>query len=172
MSVHEQVHYVTEQELGNIGFPIFAPLSGKIIPLSKHPQTIFARGILGCGVAVELSSHKISAPFDGSIEQIKLGGTEVYLKSNNGIKLLIAIDIDPSHFPLPGLCIKKLNKQLITRGEPLIYFDLRQIPPPIIASITVLNYQQLGNIYYSQTQININSDVLFKVTAKKRVNTK
>ncbi|SFC87808.1 PTS glucose transporter subunit IIA [Pseudoalteromonas denitrificans] len=168
MSIHKQVIFATEQQVKNIGFTVYSPISGKITPLINHPQTIFSSGILGCGLAFEVTSHKIVAPFDGIVEQIKLGGSEVYFKAKNGIKLLIALEIDQEYFPLPGLAIKKQEAQQIKAGEPIIHFDLRKIPVPIYGCVTILNHQKLGAIYYSQSNITAGSDVLFKITSKKR----
>jgi len=168
MSIHKQVIFATQQQVVNLGFPVVSPLSGKSLPLEHHPEKIFSTGMLGCGLAFEITSHKIVAPFDGVIEQIKMGGTEVYFKAKNGLKLLVAIDIDPIHFPLPGLAIKKHENQVVKAAESVVHFDLRKIPMPIFASVTVLNHQKLGAIYYSNNQLTAGEDILFKITSKKR----
>jgi phosphotransferase system IIA component len=168
MSIHKQIIFATQQQVVNLGFPVMSPLSGRIKPLEEHPEVIFSTGALGCGLALEISSHKIIAPFDGIIEKVKMGGTEVYFKARNGLRLLVALNIDPSYFPLPGLAIIKHENQNVKASEAIVHFDLRKVPTPIIASVTILNYQKLGAIYYSHNQITAGEDVLFKVTAKKR----
>jgi len=168
MSIHKQVIFATEQQVVNLGFPVVSPITGKVLPLEEHPEAIFSTGTLGCGLAFEITSHKILAPFDGVIEQIKMGGTEVYFKAKNGLRLLVALDINPMYFPLSGLAIKKHENQTVKAAEPVVHFDLRKIPTPIVASVTVLNHKKLGAIYYSQVQITAGEDILFKVTAKKR----
>jgi len=168
MSVHKQVIFATQQQVENIGFPITSPLSGKVLPLKEHPEAIFSSGALGCGLTFEITSHKILAPFDGIIEKIKMGGTEVYFKAKNGLRILVALNIDPIHLPLPGLAIKKQEKQMVKSTEPVVHFDLRKIPSPIYGSVTVLNHKKLGAIYFSQVQLTAGEDVLFKATSKKR----
>ncbi len=49
---------------------IYAPLSGKVIPLSSVPDPVFADQILGDGCAILPTDGKIYAPIDGEITSI------------------------------------------------------------------------------------------------------
>ncbi len=166
MSVHRQVMAATEQQLVGLGHPLFSPLSGHVLALSEHPDPFFAGGTLGCGIAVEMHGHKLVAPFDGWLESVKAGGSEFVLKSDSGIRLLIAINLPLDEMPLTGTRLNYLNKTRITRGEQLAYFDLRRFKENRVAAIIVLNHKKLGAIYFSQQQVSAGSDTLLTITKK------
>ena len=50
---------------------IFAPLSGKIVPVEEVPDAVFAEKMVGDGIAIEPSGGDlILAPIDGKVEKI------------------------------------------------------------------------------------------------------
>lgn len=44
-----------------------SPIAGKVIPLSETPDSVFASGAMGQGVAIEPSVGEVVAPADGTI---------------------------------------------------------------------------------------------------------
>lgn len=167
-AVHRQVICANQNQLTGIGLAIFSPCSGKIQPLTSHPDPLFSRGIMGCGLAMTLTGHKIYAPFDGTIEQIRAGGTEIILTSRQGIKMMVALDISKHYLPLPGLHFYVQEGQKFKAQDPLFYADLRHIPQPIFAAITVLNHDKLGGIYFSLQHARAPQDILFHITARSK----
>ena len=92
----QTIEYLALNKTSRNAILITSPFTGKVIPLQEHPEPIFRFGILGPGITVKLSSHKILAPFDGTLLQVKNAGTEFILQAKNGLKVLINLTITGS----------------------------------------------------------------------------
>lgn len=103
---------------------IYAPLTGKMIPLTEVKDEVFSSESMGKGVAVIPSEGKIYAPFDGKVEALFPTGHAVGLVSNDGVEVLIHVGIDTVN--LDGKGYKKLVEQdtEVKKGQPLIEFDI------------------------------------------------
>ncbi|MGO3301145.1 MAG: PTS glucose transporter subunit IIA [Pseudoalteromonas sp.] len=106
-------------------------------------------GILGSGIMVKLNKHKILAPFDGKLVQVKNAGTEFILQTNNGLKVLLNLYVKQSPTLPEHTYLAQINTSKITRGQQLAYFDLRQLKQPLLASLTILNALKNSNVFYS-----------------------
>ena len=49
---------------------ILSPLNGRIIPLEKVPDPVFAGKVLGDGIAIEPTDGKIYSPVDGELTSV------------------------------------------------------------------------------------------------------
>ena len=47
---------------------IYAPLTGKVVPISEVPDPTFAEGMLGNGIAIIPTDGKVYAPCNGKVE--------------------------------------------------------------------------------------------------------
>jgi len=73
---------------------IKAPMSGKVINLSDLPDEVFARKMVGDGIAIEPSEGVVVAPFDGRVKQVFSTGHALVLESKEGLAVLIHIGLD------------------------------------------------------------------------------
>ncbi|WP_404343121.1 PTS glucose transporter subunit IIA [Pseudoalteromonas mariniglutinosa] len=161
------VSFLPERALKkNALMAITSPFSGRVRPLSEHPEAFFKYATLGPGIMVELSNHKILAPFDGTLLQIKNAGTEYILQANNGLRLLLNLYFEAPLEHLNHTHIAQLHGSKINKGERLAYFDLRDLSSPMLASLSILNCQQLGAIFYSLSQVSAGIDTLLTITKK------
>ena len=46
---------------------VLSPIEGKIVDLSEVPDPAFASGAMGKGIAIEPSTGRVVAPFDGTV---------------------------------------------------------------------------------------------------------
>ena len=162
----EDVSYLTKNKIGRSAIQITSPFSGKVMQMDAHPEAFFRFGTLGPGIIVSLTSHKVLAPFNGTLLQVKSGGCEFILKAKNGLKVLINLAVPDSH-TLPHTHIAQLNGSKITKGQRLAYFDLRELDAPILASLIILNGHDLGTFHYSHPQVNAGADTLLTIIKKK-----
>ena len=58
---------MNENKSKNIPQVILAPLTGKAVPLSEVPDSVFSEKVLGDGVAIIPADGKIVSPVDGKI---------------------------------------------------------------------------------------------------------
>ena len=162
----QQLDYLAVNKTPNNAITITSPFTGKVRSLSDHPEPFFKFGTLGPGIMVELTSHKVLAPFDGILIQVKNAGTEFILQAKNGLKLLINLHID-QQIDMLHTHIAQLNGSKIVKGQRLAYFDLRNLNTPLLATLILLNGHQLTPIYYSLSHVSAGIDTLLTLTKKK-----
>lgn len=100
-----------------------APIAGQVIPLSEVADQMFAKGLLGQGVAIKPTGDRVVAPSDGKVEAIFPTGHAVAIHTAEGLDVLIhvgleTVKLDGRHF--------KVNASVgdaVNRGDVLIEFD-------------------------------------------------
>ncbi|MAJ40512.1 MULTISPECIES: PTS glucose transporter subunit IIA [unclassified Pseudoalteromonas] len=159
------IEFLAQNKLPASALKITSPFSGKIIDLNLHPEPFFKFSTLGPTMLVALSNHKILAPFDGTLLQVKNAGCEFILQANNGLKVLINLSL-PAQQPITHTHIAQLNGSKISKGQRLAYFDLRELKSPLLASLVLLNGHNLGTFHYSHTRVNAGVDPLLTIIKK------
>ncbi|WP_283710827.1 PTS sugar transporter subunit IIA [Pseudoalteromonas prydzensis] len=160
-----EISYLPQRQLTPNSIAICSPFSGKVMPLNEHPEPFFSYGTLGPGIMVALSNHKILAPFDGTLVQVKNAGTEFILQANNGLKVLLNLQLDPQQH-IKQTHIAQLNGSKVTKGQRLAYFDLRDLSSPLLACLILLNGHQLTPMHYSLSHVSAGIDTLLTITKK------
>ena len=106
------------------GITLLCPLSGQVTSLQQHTDPLFANGLRGEGVVIQLQGNRLFAPFDGSYQRLDHAGQQVILRQQNGLRLDIYF---------PPQCLTQHGKgfdwQLseqanIHKGQCLLQFDL------------------------------------------------
>lgn len=106
---------------------LLAPVSGKVIPLSKVRDEAFAGGILGQGAAVLPENGEICAPCDGVISVMYPTGHAVGIKSDIGAEILIHVGMDT--VTLNGSCfdVKVKAGDHVKAGQLLVRAQIEEI---------------------------------------------
>ena len=106
---------------------LLAPVSGKVIPLSKVRDEAFAGGILGQGAAVIPENGEICAPCDGVISVMYPTGHAVGIKSDIGAEILIHVGMDT--VTLNGSCfdVKVKAGDHVKAGQLLVRAQIEEI---------------------------------------------
>ncbi|MDF2473668.1 MAG: ptsG: system glucose-specific component [Anaerocolumna sp.] len=106
---------------------IFAPMTGKVMPLKEVDDGVFSEGMLGNGAAIDPEDGIVVAPFDGTVSMVFDTKHAIGLASNDGIELLIHIGIDTVQ--LNGKCfdVKVKAGDAIKKGDVLANVDLKGI---------------------------------------------
>ena len=87
-----EVQYLPERSLRKARcMAIKSPFTGRVKSISEHPEPFFRFATLGPGISVELTSHNIIAPFDGTLLQVKNAGKEYILQAKNGLKVFLCL---------------------------------------------------------------------------------
>lgn len=106
---------------------ILSPMSGTVLALDQVPDTTFASGLLGNGVAIIPAIGEVRAPFAGEVASLFVTKHAIGLLSDSGIELLIHVGVDTvklngAHFTTyvqPGDRVKP--------GDLLLTFDRQAI---------------------------------------------
>lgn len=138
---------------------IYAPIEGKVLPLSEVKDGVFSEGLLGKGVAIEPSVGKVSAPFDGTVSAIYATKHAIALTSKDGVELLIHVGIDTVQLSGKYYDIKVNQGQEVKAGELLAEFDIegiqsegyRTVTPIIIVNTDV--YKEIQTIAEGEIKI-------------------
>lgn len=102
---------------------IVAPITGKVIPLEKVNDQVFASGIMGKGVAVIPDEDVYVAPVDGTITIISETKHAFGMKTDNGLELLVHIGIDSVYLKGEGYTVLTPEGTKVKQGTPIIKID-------------------------------------------------
>ena len=80
---------MNENKSKNIPQVILAPLTGKAVPLSEVPDSVFSEKVLGDGVAIIPADGKIVSPVDGEISTVAETSHAYGFTSEDGQEVLI-----------------------------------------------------------------------------------
>ncbi len=104
-----------------------SPLSGKIIPLSKVNDSVFAEKTLGNGFAIIPSNNKVYAPFDGEVVSLYPTKHAIGLKDKYNHEILIHIGIDTVNLKGEGFKLYVAQDEKVQAGQLLLEFDAQII---------------------------------------------
>ncbi|MDT0176653.1 PTS beta-glucoside transporter subunit IIABC [Enterobacter sp. BRE11] len=106
---------------------VLSPMSGAVVALHRVPDTAFASGLLGKGVAIIPSVNRVVSPFAGEVASLFQTKHAIGLLSHSGIEILIHVGIDT--VKLDGrfftACVKVGDK--VQPGDLLLEFDRQAI---------------------------------------------
>ena len=102
---------------------LYAPVTGKSIPLEKVKDKVFASKMMGEGVAFVFDGNEVYSPCDGVVTLVANTLHAIGIKTNNGAEILIHIGLDA--VALEGKGFEKLINQgdTVKKGTPLIRLD-------------------------------------------------
>ncbi|MDU0910445.1 MAG: glucose PTS transporter subunit IIA, partial [Klebsiella pneumoniae] len=106
---------------------ILAPMSGSVIALDQVPDSTFASGLLGKGVAIIPAVGKVIAPFSGEVASLFQTKHAIGLQSDSGIELLIHVGIDTVKLDGVPFTAHVKEGDRVQAGDLLIEFDRQAI---------------------------------------------
>ena len=106
---------------------ILAPMTGSVLALDQVPDSTFASGLLGQGVAIIPSVGKVIAPFSGEVASIFQTKHAIGLLSDSGIELLIHVGIDTVKLEGAPFTAHVKEGDKIKAGDLLLEFDRQAI---------------------------------------------
>ena len=106
------------------GETIDAPVSGKVIPLEKLADPVFAEGTLGQGVGILPSEGKLYAPADGVVAGLFHTHHAYNILTDNGSELLIHVGMNTVELNGKGFHPIKQEGERVKKGDLLMEFDI------------------------------------------------
>ncbi len=120
---------------------LLAPLDGWCLPLAEVPDEVFARGMVGDGLAIDPTSNTVLAPCDGEIVMLPETAHAVALRTGQGIEVLVHVGIDSVKLGGRGFEALAMKGQRVRAGDALLRFDLdvlargaKSLATPVIVS--------------------------------------
>ena len=106
---------------------VLAPMTGSVLALENVPDTTFASGLLGKGVAMIPAEGKVIAPFNGEVASIFQTKHAIGLESDSGIELLIHVGIDTVKLDGAPFTAHVKEGDKVQAGDLLLTFDRQAI---------------------------------------------
>lgn len=144
---------------GGTEISIFAPLSGKIVPLSQVPDPIFAEKILGDGVAVIPAGGKIYSPVDGVIATIAATKHAFGFQSKDGQEILVHVGLETVALEGEGFTVYRKTGDQVKAGDLIAEVDLDFLKEKNTNSITSIILSG-GVDEMIMSPLHVNNDVI------------
>ena len=138
-------------------FELIAPISGKVLDLSKTPDPVFADKLAGDGVVIDTTGDIVVAPADGVLTLIFRTNHAIGITLSNGIELLVHIGIDTVELKGEGFERIAVEGKIVKAGEPIIKINRKLIESKgysLYTPVLITNPDLLKDIKY-----NINAEV-------------
>ncbi|WP_010240893.1 PTS sugar transporter subunit IIA [Clostridium arbusti] len=134
-------------------FRVMSPANGNVVNLSKVSDRMFSEGIVGKGIAIDLTDDIIKAPINGKIKLIFNTNHAFIITSKKGIELLVHIGINT--IELNGDGFKRLVNQgdFVRVGEPIIKIERQKIIDKgyeLITPVVITNIDNIKNVSYTE----------------------
>ncbi|MDR0441820.1 MAG: glucose PTS transporter subunit IIA [Treponema sp.] len=102
---------------------IYAPVKGRIFPITQSADPVHREAAVGQGVCFMPLGGKIFAPFDGTVELIFNSHHAIKVKSDEGIEILIHVGIDTIKLDGRGFHVHVTEGKKVKTGQPMLEYD-------------------------------------------------
>lgn len=164
--INQTEYTVPLTEDGKKQFPIYSPLKGKILELSKVSDKTFSTGCMGDGIAIIPSEGKLFSPVRGKVLSIFPTKHAICIQSDEGIEILVHVGIDTVMLQGNGFEILTNIGDTVDVGAPLLEFDLNLIRSSGYETTTLViitNSSEYSEVIYSKEDNIDASDLILKI---------
>jgi phosphoenolpyruvate-protein phosphotransferase len=106
---------------------ILAPFAGWSSSLAEIPDEVFARAMLGEGVALDPTSSELRAPCDGEVISIAAARHAIALRTPAGAEILVHVGVDTVALGGEGFTPRVRKGDRVHAGDLLLSFDLEAL---------------------------------------------
>jgi phosphocarrier protein FPr/phosphocarrier protein len=106
---------------------IVAPLSGVVVPIDSVPDPVFARRMVGDGVAIDPTSDLVLAPVAGDVTQLHAASHALAITAREGIEVLVHVGLDTVGLGGRGFTPLVRLGDRVERGQPVLRLDVEAI---------------------------------------------
>ncbi len=124
---------------------IAAPVGGKIVPLKKLSDEVFASGMLGNGVGIIPNGGVIHSPVSGTVFNAFRTGHAYTIRTDEGVEVLIHIGVDTVSMKGEGFTAEVVAGDRVLVGDRIATVDFSKVkdagydPTTIILIINTKN---------------------------------
>lgn len=128
---------------------LFAPITGKTIPLSDVEDEVFSSGVMGDGIAFVPSVGEVYAPCSGTITTFFPTGHAICIKSDGGAEILIHVGMDTVALNGEGFTPMAKQDDAVKEGQLLLKFDIDLITGKgykVVTPMVITNKDELKEL--------------------------
>jgi len=121
---------------------VFAPMTGKAVPITEVPDPTFSEGMLGNGIAIIPTEGKVYAPCDATVDMMFTTGHAVSLVADFGAEILIHVGLETVGLEGKPFTVHVANGDKVKKGQLMIEVDLDAVKEaglPIITPMLICN---------------------------------
>lgn len=125
---------------------VVSPMSGRVVHLEDVPDEVFARRIVGDGVAIDPESGEVVAPIAGRVAKLFVGGHGVVVEGDGGVQVLVHVGIDTVRLRGRGFTVLAGEGRLVEAGERILCADvegLRAEGVELLSPVLVISGQRV-----------------------------
>ena len=146
---------------------VFAPLSGKIWPLERVPDPVFAQKMVGDGLSIDPTDAILLAACDGEVVALHAAGHAITVRTAEGIEILMHVGIDTVNLKGEGFRPRVSVGDKVRAGDPLIEYDLDFVAThakSLLTQVVIANTERVTAWKRASGTVSAGKDVLFDVT--------
>jgi len=124
---------------------IFAPVTGKLLPITEVPDPVFSQKMMGDGFAIDPTDGKIYSPVYGKVVSVFPTKHAVSLLTNDGLEVLVHVGMDTVTLKGEGFTAHVSEGSIVTPNDLMISVNLEAIRskvPSLITPIIFTNLQE------------------------------
>ena len=103
---------------------LLAPVTGRVMDITKVPDPVFAEKMTGDGIAIDLENDTVYAPCDGEISLFFDTKHAFVITNPDGIQVLTHVGIDTLLMNGRGITALTSAGAKVKAGDPIIKLDL------------------------------------------------
>lgn len=142
---------------------LIACLSGRLLPIEKVPDPVFAEKMVGDGVSIDPISQTLIAPCDGEVIQIHPSNHAVTIKTPEGVEVLMHIGLDTVTLRGKGFNPKVRVGDKVKQGDSLIDFDADYVAlnaRSLLTQIVITNGEMISRYQANSGNVTAGKDVV------------
>ncbi|CCI18732.1 MAG: PTS glucose transporter subunit IIA [Dolichospermum sp.] len=146
---------------------VIAPISGEIINIEDVPDVVFAKKIVGDGIAIKPSGNKMVAPVNGTIGKIFETNHAFSIESDEGIELFIHFGIDTEELKGEGFRRIAEEGQTVKVGDIILEFDLVLLEEKAKSTLTpvvISNMDEIKELNKLSGNVTVGETPILRVT--------
>jgi phosphoenolpyruvate-protein phosphotransferase len=143
-----------------------APLSGCLLPLENVPDPVFAKRMLGDGIALDPSSNALLAPCDALVAHLHDACHAITLRTESGLHVLLHIGIDTVQLKGEGFLPHVAAGQSVKAGDTLIEFDptyIRAHARSLLTIIVITDAESVSEMKAAKGEVRAGRDVILQL---------
>lgn len=117
---------------------LYAPVSGRLIPLEQVGDAVFSQKIMGDGIAIEPDEGTLYAPMKGKVSVIFPTGHVIGIEAENGANIIMHMGIDTVEMQGRGFDVRVKKGDSVSPGDLLARMDLPLIRKKYAATTMVV----------------------------------
>jgi phosphocarrier protein FPr/phosphocarrier protein len=145
---------------------IVAPLSGVVVPIDSVPDPVFARRMVGDGVAVDPTSSLVLAPVAGDVTQLHSAHHALAITTGDGLEVLIHVGLDTVALAGRGFTPLVRLGDRVERGQALLRLDVEAIAADarsLLTEVVVTPSERVSRLWPARGFVEAGRTVLLTV---------